>query len=533
MRSFRQMILWLAMAVFMMGCCAMPVAANADDEVVDSGTVGGITWKIISHFDSAMGSVRRLVVTGSGAIPDYSLVSCGPNSIAPWFQSDYGKYLRGIEIGSGITRIGECAFSPSSAAYSNDIEMVVIPETVTEIGDYAFMNQDHLEKAKVPDSVKTIGKNAFSHKTTLICSSQSAAFAFAQQNTYPNPVVLTDLEIDLTLGEKNEKEVTISRGEEIAYHVTSTVPGITPTVTSNYSGCLEVDTENQVLRALTNDTIYNGPTVTVTASAHGAQATCTVHIRKVYTVHLWEGEYEVDLGTVTYNEGTAYEPDYSLTRPGYVLRGWYTMKQTWSSSSGCFVLEFTKVTSVSDGDYDLFCFWDKGTAADIADAVIAPIPDQAYTGKAIKPEVTLTLDGKTLVQGTDYTLSYKNNKKPGEATVTITGAGAYDGGTTTAGFRILPPSTSISSLKNSAKKTITVKWKKAKAGTGYQIQYSLKKNMKNAKSIKVKKLKTTSTKIGKLQKGKTYYVRIRVYQTVNGKTIYSKWSAVKKVKLSK
>ncbi len=52
-----------------------------------------------------------------------------------------------------------------------------------------------------------------------------------------------------------------------------------------------------------------------------------------------------------------------------------------------------------------------------------------YTGKAIKPEYTV-LDNKTnrtLVEGTDYTVKYENNKKVGEAKVVLTGIGQYEG----------------------------------------------------------------------------------------------------------
>ena len=57
--------------------------------------------------------------------------------------------------------------------------------------------------------------------------------------------------------------------------------------------------------------------------------------------------------------------------------------------------------------------------------------------------------------------------------------------------------------------------------------------MSGAKTLIVKKLKTTSAKIKNLKKGKTYYVRIRVYKTVKNKKLYSKWSPVKKVKVTK
>ena len=49
------------------------------------------------------------------------------------------------------------------------------------------------------------------------------------------------------------------------------------------------------------------------------------------------------------------------------------------------------------------------------------------TGSEIRPAVTVTLDGKTLTVGTDYTVTYANNKEIGTATVTVTGTGNYTG----------------------------------------------------------------------------------------------------------
>lgn len=57
------------------------------------------------------------------------------------------------------------------------------------------------------------------------------------------------------------------------------------------------------------------------------------------------------------------------------------------------------------------------------------------TGKAIKPSVTVRYSGKTLVAGTDYTVSYKGNVNAGTATVTVTGKGKY-GGTLKRSFTI-------------------------------------------------------------------------------------------------
>jgi hypothetical protein len=49
-----------------------------------------------------------------------------------------------------------------------------------------------------------------------------------------------------------------------------------------------------------------------------------------------------------------------------------------------------------------------------------------YGGSAVTPAVQVTC-GSTLNQGTDYTVQYNNNTSVGEASVTITGAGAYSG----------------------------------------------------------------------------------------------------------
>ncbi len=94
--------------------------------------------------------------------------------------------------------------------------------------------------------------------------------------------------------------------------------------------------------------------------------------------------------------------------------------------------------------------------------------------------------------------------------------------------------TTLKSAKNAKGKKLVVKWKKNTAGNGYQIQYSTsKKFAKGNKTETISKNKTTSYTIKKLKKKKTYYVRIRTYKKVSGKTYYSGWSSVKKVKIKK
>lgn len=159
-----------------------------------------------------------------------------------------------------------------------------------------------------------------------------------------------------------------------------------------------------------------------------------------------------------------------------------------------------------------------------------------YNGKVRKPSVTVKDSTGKKLTAADYTVTYaKGRKNVGSYAVTITFKGNYAGSVTKT-FTIKPRATSLSKV-TPAKKKLTVKWKKqTKQVTGYQIQYAANKGFKKASLITVNKNKTTSRTISKLKSGKTYYVRVRTYQTVkiNGKKtkLYSAWSKAsnKKVK---
>ena len=154
----------------------------------------------------------------------------------------------------------------------------------------------------------------------------------------------------------------------------------------------------------------------------------------------------------------------------------------------------------------------------------------AYTGKARTPKVTVTLNGKTLKRNVDYTVTYSGNVKPGTGKVTVTGKGSYTGKIAKT-FKIKLNRATIKKPVGS-KKAFTAKWKQQKLGkVGYQIRYSLNKNMKKAKKKSVKKNATVKLKVGKLKSGKKYYVQVRTFKKIGGKTYFSKWSAKKSVKV--
>ena len=166
---------------------------------------------------------------------------------------------------------------------------------------------------------------------------------------------------------------------------------------------------------------------------------------------------------------------------------------------------------------------------------ISGIKSKTYNGKAFTQKTTVKYGKTTLEKGTNYTVSYKNNKNVGTATVTITGKGKYIG-TIKKTFKINPRSTSVSKVTSPKSKQIEVIWKKqATQTTGYQIQYSTssKFTSKTTKTVTVSKNKTTSKTISKLKSKKKYYIRVRTYKIVNGKKYYSSWSKSKTVTTKK
>lgn len=195
--------------------------------------------------------------------------------------------------------------------------------------------------------------------------------------------------------------------------------------------------------------------------------------------------------------------------------------------------------------------------SDISNAVVTLEKNEyAYSGGRNTPAVTVTRNGATLKEGEDYNVYYSNCVQAGTASVTVIGIGGYAGvlkkdytitSPSVAGNNGKVPSISgsngtqkstvkkpkrvtITSVKSSKKGQITVKYKKLKKVSGYQISYSTNKKFKKAKSIKVKASVVKKT-IKKLKSKKKYYVRVRAYTKKGSKKLYGSWSKVKKVKI--
>lgn len=95
-----------------------------------------------------------------------------------------------------------------------------------------------------------------------------------------------------------------------------------------------------------------------------------------------------------------------------------------------------------------------------------------------------------------------------------------------------PAKVTVKTVKSSTSKTLKITWKKLSGVSGYQVCYSTKSSFSGNTKKAVSKSKNTVT-IKKLKAGKTYYVKVRAYKTVNGKKSYGTWSKKYKIVVKK
>ena len=159
-------------------------------------------------------------------------------------------------------------------------------------------------------------------------------------------------------------------------------------------------------------------------------------------------------------------------------------------------------------------------ATSLSKATVSYEKYYTYTGKSIKPSVTVKV-GKKKLTTKSYTVSYKDNKAVGKGYIIIKGKGSYTG-TVKKGFYIEPKATS--SLKATAYSTkIKLSWSKVIGAKGYQVyQYE------DGKWIKLPTTSKTSCTVTGLDSVTTYKFRVRPYAKVGSKTLFGEWKTVSK-----
>ena len=237
----------------------------------------------------------------------------------------------------------------------------------------------------------------------------------------------------------------------------------------------------------------------------------------------------VTLSTSTYAyDGKAKKPGVTVKLNGKTLKNGtdYTVSYSNNTKVGTATVKIT-----GKGNYTGSVSKTFKIKNNFKKATVSGISTKAFTGKNITQSITVKYNGKTLKKGTDYTVSYSNNKKVGTATVKITGKGSYTG-TITKTFKINPAKQEIQKL-TAKSKAFFVDWAQKGSATGYEIQYATNSKFTSAKKVTITNKKTDTKTVSKLSGKKKYYVRVRSYTTVKGTKYYGAWSASKSVTTKK
>lgn len=200
-----------------------------------------------------------------------------------------------------------------------------------------------------------------------------------------------------------------------------------PAITVTYKGQDLIQNTDYTV-TYTNDTNAGNAVATVTGKGIFAGSKKLNYIIEAIDI----GSYKLEIQSDSYNyDATEKKPEVKVViseiagKKYYLNASSYTVKYENNKNVG-----EANVTVTGAGSYSGEL---KGTfeilPRDIAGATVTTSQKSyGYTGKEIKPEVTVTLsDGTGLIFGTDYTVSYEDNTDIGTATVNVTGRGNYTG----------------------------------------------------------------------------------------------------------
>ena len=501
--------------------------------VLVEGSCGdGLNWYITKGY--------KLLIMGSGSMYDYTAV--GTADEAPW--NDYTNGIDGIWIQNGCTRIGTNAFSDLS---NLNLHYLVLPDTLTEIGDRAFSGVKGTIYGSVPfslpDSLKTIGDHAFSRSTMLDiifipesvtkigngafegCEGLSgvkvgegvreiAPYTFAYCKDLEIVVLPDGLQ---TIGENAFRFCPVLEDIDIPAGVTS----IASSAFAKCSGLEEVLFYGSKAPAVSDDAFEGCSSELILMKPSGSTGWDQDSLSgfKIYDAHEHDAR-DVDLTPATFghqgrevvrcsvcgkkrsSETYARIKSAVLDTLEYVYSGKECRPGVLISDVKGNKLEEEKdyrveyIDAVNAGAATARVIFvgkyegekDLGfviTPADVSELALK-LSRKSFicNGKVKRPKVTV--EGCTTADY-DIVWSSKSSKKIGRYYVTVSGKGNYSG-TVKAEYTIVPPRTKLRKAA-AGKKSAKVTWKKLSrklAGqriTGYEIQYSTSKKFKRSSKV--------------------------------------------------
>lgn len=313
----------------------------------------------------------------------------------------------------------------------------------------------------------------------------------------------------ITLDKSSRKYIKVTIKSESGADIYYTTDGINPS--SSYSRSY------RYTKPFTINSNVNLKVIAVKNTKKDSKIVSKKVYGKVYTVKFNSVKgSKVSNQKVYYNDKLKKPSNPKLS--GYVFAGWYKdskYKSAWNFNS--------KVTK----NMTLYAKWaekctvkfngNKGTVKTKSKSVgykqkYGNMPQAVRSGYSFLGWYTQKSGGKKITENSKVTTKKTTTLYAHWKKVTVSKA-------------------AVSKVTNTAGLKMTVAIKKVSKAKGYQIRYSTKSNMKPAKTVLTGSTKKT---IGKMSKGKKYYVQVRAYKVDSkGKQIFGGWSSKKSVTIKK
>ncbi|MBQ4468318.1 MAG: leucine-rich repeat domain-containing protein [Firmicutes bacterium] len=527
--------------------------AYAEDDGEDPGGTCscGLTWSISKE--------GVLSIGGSGEFKDFV-----DGARPPW--TAYNDRIKVIDIYEGVYGIGvntfkdmkevttvilpESLITMADSAFRNDIklESINLPSKLTEIGEFAFGGCSSLAEVNFKGSAIAIGDGAFEKCSSLESIvlpdktklGREAFFECFELKSVTLGKDMTEIDASCFLECDELTEVALPSGISMITNY-DCVPVKQVYIVEEGSEAHEFVSASDFKFDLTTGHSFGKMEVIkehTTTEDGEAILTCKTCLRSFDQVipkgdHDWDDNYTVDKPATCMEEGSE---SIHCTLCGHKQEGsdrtipitdhnwsqWQVTEEATYTKEG---IEERSCSNCGNSETRAISMLER---ISLSGAKIASVKDQVYSGKSFTPKPSVTLDGKKLAEGKDYTIKYSNNKKVGKATATITGIEGFKG--TAKAYFIIKPAKAVINKVVPAKKSvkITIKSQKTSGVQGYQIAY--RKGTGKWKTLKTTKLTNT---INNLTSNKKYSFKVRAYKTIDGKAVYGAYSKVTSTKTKK
>lgn len=336
-------------------------------------------------FEKCTGLKEVILKNGILSVGEYVFKGC--SSLESVIFENVALKKISVDMFSGCSALSSIALPDSvteierNAFFETGLRNIQLPEKLTLIGAYAFCNCKNLEQVQLPSQLKELGNGAFSSCENLTQIQLPAQLNKLGTDAFRNCTSLDKIDIP--------------------------------------AGLTQIEPDTFCNTGLTSVTLHEGLTKIEDGAFHDCLKLKKIRIPKSVT----------DIGGlalgIRYNMGNGAEE---------VIPGGFTVEGYTGSAAERYVKRMHQCENLYHVFFKDVKFVSIGgqTAAvtNISKTKISTLKTGAFTGKPLTQALTITYGGKKLVNGRDYTLTWKNNKNIGTASVTIKGKGKYNGSVT-------------------------------------------------------------------------------------------------------